>query len=88
MKFENKQNRRDFLISSARKIAVGGLGLIGLSMAYKNITSDGANSCEVNLPCRNCFKLGKCEDDKAIDMRKEVNQKNTPEVKDNGDADE
>jgi hypothetical protein len=71
---KTKQNRREFLISSGRKTVLSGLGFIGISLGYKTLTSDRDTSCEVNLPCRNCFKLGNCNEDKAAEMRNEIKQ--------------
>ncbi len=68
----NKHNRREFLVSSGRKAVLSGLGLIGISLGYKTLTTDKEILCEVNLPCRNCFKLGNCSEDKAIEMRSEI----------------
>ena len=74
-KIRNKQNRRDFLISSGRKLFLSGLGIIGLSLGYKTFSADEDTLCEVNLPCRNCFKLGNCEEDKASETRNNIKEK-------------
>lgn len=66
-----KQDRREFIIETARKAALGGLAALGISLGYKNLTSD-KQTCEVNLPCRRCFKLGKCTENIAINTRKEI----------------
>jgi hypothetical protein len=71
-KNKKKQNRREFLISSTRKTVLGGLGFIGVSLGYKTVTSESQTTCEVNLPCRNCFKLGSCSEDRADEMRQEI----------------
>jgi len=87
-KISNKQNRRDFLISSGRKLFLSGLGIIGVSLGYKKLSADEDTLCEVNLPCRNCFKLGNCEEDKASETRnnlkgkEHIDKKN--EIKENG----
>ncbi len=76
MNFNKNQNRREFLISTARNIVFGGLGFMGISLGYKTITSDPEDICEVNLPCRNCFKLGNCNEDKAVVLRKDLKENN------------
>jgi len=79
-----KQNRREFLISVTRNVVIGGLGLLGITLGYKSLNSDPENSCEVNLPCRNCFKLGNCNEDKAVKMKNEIKQDNQPAPVTNG----
>lgn len=74
MNNDKKQNRRDFLISAGRKTLIGGLGLLSIGLGYKSLTADKSKTCEVNLPCRNCFKLGDCAEDKAVNMRKEIKE--------------
>jgi hypothetical protein len=81
---DQKQNRRDFLVSSARNAVIGGLGFIGISLGYKSVTSNAAQSCEVNLPCRNCFKLGSCSEDQAVEQREEIRLKDQSAEKQNG----
>ena len=83
---DRKQNRRDFLISSARKAVIGGLGFVGISLGYKSLGSDATETCEVNLPCRNCFKLGSCSEDKAVEQREEIKQNDQASKKLNGTA--
>ena len=80
-KFSNKQNRRDFLISSGRKLFLSGLGIVGISLGYKTLSADEDTLCEVNLPCRNCFKLGNCEEDKASETRSNLKGKDHPDKK-------
>jgi hypothetical protein len=83
-----KQNRRQFFISVARNIIIGGLGVLGIHLGYTSLTSDGESQCEVKLPCRNCFKLGNCGEDKAAKMRSDLKQSNQSvrlkNVKENG----
>ena len=74
----DKHNRRDFLISSARKAVVGSLGFVGITLGYKSLNSDPGQECEVNLPCRNCFKLGSCVEDKAVEKRNEIKLNDQP----------
>ena len=83
-KNNTKQNRREFLISTGRKTVLGGLGFIGISLGYKTLTTDQDTSCEVNLPCRNCFKLGNRIEDKAAEMRNEIKQSDQSANKLNG----
>ena len=87
-KISNKQNRRDFLISSGRKLFLSGLGIVGFSLGYKTLSADEDTLCEVNLPCRNCFKLGNCEEDKASETRSNLKEKEhldkKNEIKENG----
>jgi len=52
---------------------MGGLGILGITLGYESITSDPENRCEVNLPCRNCFKLENCNENKVVELRKKIN---------------
>jgi len=72
MNINNNQNRRDFLISSGRKGIITGLGFIGISIAGKNRISDNSEKCPENLTCHDCYKMGVCEKDMAVEARKEV----------------
>ena len=72
MKDEKLKSRRDFLKNTLRYVSAGTLGVLGVSLSYDSLTSDKTQTCEVNLPCRNCFKLGNCSEDKAVNMRKEI----------------
>jgi len=73
-----KQNRREFLISTARNTVISGLGILGITLGYKSLTSDPNTLCEVNLPCRNCFKLGNCSEDNAVETRNEIKVSDQP----------
>lgn len=75
MKFKKNKTRREFIKSCARYLSLGGLSVLGISLSWKGIAGETDSSCEVNLPCRNCFKLGRCSEDKAIEMREEINSK-------------
>jgi len=81
---DKKQDRREFLISSVRNTMIGGLGLLGIGLGYKSINADPQKQCEVNLPCRNCFKLGNCAEDKAIKMRNDIKQDDLSAKQKNG----
>ena len=73
---EEKQDRREFIISSTRKTLLGGLSLVGMSMGIRSIIADEESGCEVNLPCRNCFKLGGCKEDKAHELKEQIRKRN------------
>lgn len=81
---KKQPNRREFLISSGRKLFLSVFGIIGLSLGYNTLTTDKDTLCEVNLPCRNCFKLGNCSEDKASETRNKVNEKDQPNIKSRG----
>ena len=84
LKLYKNQNRREFMIFIARNTVIGGLGFLGITLGYKSLTSDPENQCEVNLPCRNCFKLGNCSEDKAVEMRSEIKVSDQPAKKTTG----
>lgn len=72
MNFKKNQNRRDFLISSATKGLLSGFGFFGVSLKAKSkIFAEGEN-CPANITCRDCFKLGVCLENKAVEMKKEI----------------
>ena len=68
-------NRRDFLKSGLRS---GILGIIVFSsgiLCWRKIKSaDNENYCQLELPCRNCSKLNKCDDLKAKKFIQNKNQ--------------
>lgn len=72
MSFKKNQNRREFLKNSARYFTLGGVSFLGIKLAADSIKSGSDPACEVNLPCRNCFKLGGCNEVKAVKMREEI----------------
>ena len=80
----DKHNRREFLISTARKVVICGLGFVGITLGYKSLNSDPGRECEVNLPCRKCFKLGSCNEDKAVEKRNEIKLNDQPAKINNG----
>lgn len=71
-KLNIKHNRREFLISTTRNAVIGVLGMVGITLGYKTLNSEPGQECEVNLPCRNCFKLGNCSEEKAVEKRNEI----------------
>ncbi len=75
MNFKKNQNRRDFLISSARKGLLSGFGFFGISNSVKSKNIDEYENCPANITCRNCFKLGVCFESKAVEMKKEIKTK-------------
>lgn len=72
MDFKKNQNRREFLKTAGRYLSLGGLSLLGISAGVKGLSDKDEPVCEVNLPCRNCFKLGNCQEDKAVEMRDKI----------------
>ena len=62
-----KESRREFLKKIGRYASLGALTTVGVSLAVKN-----ENDCEVNSPCRNCFKLGGCSEDKAVELKEKL----------------
>ncbi len=73
--FNKKQSRRDFLISSVRKGFITGLGFIGISLGYKIPKTESKTKCPKNGTCRDCFKLGVCEEQIAALTRKEIKER-------------
>jgi hypothetical protein len=69
------QNRREFVISAARKTIFGGLSIAGIALGYRSISADEESICEVNLPCRNCFKLGGCNEERAKETKIQIRDK-------------
>ncbi len=76
MNINKNQNRRDFLISSGWKGIVTGFGFIRISMSEKNHVSGNIEKCPEKITCRDCYKMGVCEEDLAIETRKEVKRNN------------
>ena len=72
---DNVQNRREFIISATRKTIFGGLSMVGIALGFRSISADEESICEVNLPCRNCFKLGGCNEDKANETKIQIRNK-------------
>jgi len=84
LKQDKNQNRREFLITSVRNTILSGLGIIGLGLGYKTLSSDPESRCEVNLPCRNCFKLGDCGEDEAVELRNDIKRKDKKTTNEGG----
>lgn len=76
-----KQNRREFLKSATRNTVISGLGLLGISLGYKSLSRDPEKICAVHLPCRNCFKLGNCNEDEALKMRSSIKKDRQSDTK-------
>ena len=72
MNFSKNQNRREFLASSGRKGLTTALGFFGISLVNKNLLADDGKKCPENLNCRDCYKMGVCEEKIAAETRKEV----------------
>ncbi len=66
-KIEEIENRREFLKKSTRTLALGGFVLLGGFLGMRR--SDGENSassCALNLPCRDCASLSRCQEPRAL----------------------
>ena len=72
MNSNKNQNRRDFLISSARKGLLSGFGFFGISLTVKSKNIEEGENCPANITCRDCYKLGVCFELKAVEMKKEI----------------
>ncbi len=66
------QNRRDFLIYSARQGLIAGLGFFGISLVNNNLTYADTEKCPRNLTCGECYKMGVCPENKAAETRNEI----------------
>jgi hypothetical protein len=72
MNFSKYQNRRDFLDSSVKKGIAAALGFIGISLNSKNYSPVNNDNCHANISCRDCYKMGYCEEAIAVETRKKV----------------
>ena len=72
MKINKKQNRREFLISSGWNGLVSIFGIMGLSIGNKNMVSGRGKKCPENVTCRECYKMGVCEEKAAVKTRKDI----------------
>ncbi len=74
MKTSKNLNRRDFLTSSGKKAIMTGLGFIGISIDNKNPISGNEENCPENITCCDCYKMGVCEKDLAVETRKDIQE--------------
>ena len=65
-------NRREFLDNSVKKGITAALGFIGISLNWKNISAVNNKKCAENISCRDCYKMGTCEEPAAVETRREV----------------
>ena len=75
MKLNAIQNRRDFFKCSLQK-GIKYLGSItGIIVSDPNLFYNNRD-CQNNISCRNCYKMGICEEDEAEQARAEVKRDN------------
>ncbi|NOR15494.1 MAG: hypothetical protein GQ544_07305 [Candidatus Aminicenantes bacterium] len=70
-KIEEIESRREFLKKSTRTLVMGGFVLLGGFLGMRR--SDGENSassCVLNLPCRDCVSLSRCQEPRALPFKK------------------
>ena len=67
------KSRRDFLKDGMRAILLGGFVFSGLFLGWRGRANSGTDvSCHVNLSCRNCSKISRCQESSARQERKNM----------------
>lgn len=63
-------SRRDFIKDGLRAALLGGLVFSGLFLGWRGRGNSGiTESCALDLPCRNCSKISRCDKSRALQER-------------------
>ena len=74
MSEKSTKNRREFLASSARLLAFGGLGVYGFSQVARGRRLEHDPSCIKLDTCQACIEFGGCTKTKAEHARETFGQ--------------
>ena len=55
-------NRRNFIKSTGRGLALSGLTIMGLIIGTRDDKQSPSKICQLNLPCQKCRKKESCTD--------------------------
>ena len=69
------KSRRDFLKDGMRAVLLGGLVFFGLFLGWRGRANSGTGvSCSMDLPCRNCSKISRCQEPLARQEREKMSE--------------
>jgi hypothetical protein len=69
------KSRRDFLKDGMRAVLLGGFVFSGLFLGWRGRANSGTNaSCSIDLPCRNCSKISRCQESLALQERNKMSE--------------
>jgi len=63
-------SRRQFLKDGMRTVLFSGFVFIGAFLGWRKFSDTGQDSCQIDLPCRDCSILPGCNEPKATDFRR------------------
>jgi hypothetical protein len=68
------KSRREFIRDGLRTVVFGGIVTLSAVFIGRTYSKDHDSlTCKVNIPCRDCSRLGYCEDPKAVDLKRTQN---------------
>ena len=71
VKQRKQKSRREFLEDGLRAVLAGGFVSIGLFLGWRReAAAETETSCLINLPCRNCSIVSRCQYPLALEERK------------------
>ena len=74
---QDLKSRREFIKDVLRTVVFGGIVTLSAVFIGQTYSKDhNSSACRVDTPCRDCSKLGCCEDPKAVNLRR---TRNNPE---------
>jgi hypothetical protein len=69
------KSRRDFIKDGIRASLLGGLVFSGLFLGWRGRVNSGTDtSCSIDLPCRNCSKISRCQESRAREERNKMSE--------------
>ena len=69
------KSRRDFIKDGMRAALLGGIVFSGLFLGWRGRANSGTDtSCSIDLPCRNCSKISRCQESLALQERKSMSE--------------
>ena len=69
------KSRRDFLKDGTRAVLLGGFVFSGLFLGWRGRANSGKDvSCPIDLPCRNCSKISRCQEPLARQEREKMSE--------------
>jgi len=69
------KSRRDFIKDGMRAVLLGGLVFAGLFLGWRGRANSGTEaSCSIDLPCRSCSKIRRCQESQALQERERMSE--------------
>ena len=69
------KSRRDFIKDGMRAALLGGIVFSGLFLGWRGRANSGTDTkCSIDLSCRNCSKISRCQKSHALQERKSMSE--------------